>query len=97
MRGLGSGLWLWFTRLTRGQPASDTYQPTAGTGAYEGCLLDSRHLAEHADAFNDITTGSSRGCDMKTLGFPATKGWDAVTGLGTPNYGKLAAVVAALP
>ena len=29
-------------------------------------------------------------------GWPATKGWDAVTGLGTPNYQKLAKVVAEL-
>ena len=33
-------------------------------------------------AFTDILTGSSRGCD--TDGFPATKGWDPVTGFGTP-------------
>ena len=54
-------------------------------------------MTEHADAFNDITTGSNGGCGQQTRGFPATKGWDAVTGLGTPNYGKLAAVVTALP
>jgi len=35
-------------------------------------------------ALNDITQGSSAGCN--TSGFPATKGWDAVTGAGTPNF-----------
>lgn len=33
-------------------------------------------------AFNDITSGSSAGCN--TSGFPAEVGWDAVTGWGTP-------------
>ncbi|KAE9405293.1 family S53 protease [Gymnopus androsaceus JB14] len=37
--------------------------------------------------FNDITTGSNPGCG--TNGFPATKGWDPVTGLGTPNFTSL--------
>lgn len=33
-------------------------------------------------AFNDVTIGSSVGCN--TSGFPATVGWDPVTGFGTP-------------
>jgi tripeptidyl-peptidase-1 len=37
--------------------------------------------------FTDVTLGSAVGCD--TLGFPAVKGWDAVTGFGTPNFPKL--------
>lgn len=32
--------------------------------------------------FTDITNGSSAGCNVS--GFPATEGWDAVTGWGTP-------------
>ncbi|KAI0252049.1 tripeptidyl peptidase A [Lactifluus subvellereus] len=36
---------------------------------------------------NDITLGSAPGCG--TPGFNATKGWDPVTGLGTPDFGKL--------
>ena len=32
-------------------------------------------------ALNDITSGSSAGCN--TAGFPAAKGWDAVTGFGS--------------
>ena len=40
-------------------------------------------------ALNDITSGSNPGCN--TNGFPAKKGWDPVTGLGTPDFVKLAA------
>ncbi|KAJ4463898.1 subtilisin-like protein [Lentinula lateritia] len=38
----------------------------------------------HPEAFNDITDGSNPGCG--TTGFPALKGWDPVTGVGSPNY-----------
>ncbi|EGG01224.1 tripeptidyl peptidase [Melampsora larici-populina 98AG31] len=40
---------------------------------------------------NDITSGSSSGCDTK--GFAAREGWDPVTGLGTPNFKKLQTLV----
>lgn len=33
-------------------------------------------------AFTDIVSGSAKGCN--TDGFPALKGWDPVTGFGTP-------------
>ncbi|KAK8079652.1 hypothetical protein PG997_007470 [Apiospora hydei] len=36
---------------------------------------------------NDITSGSAHGCD--TAGFPAQKGWDPVTGFGTPIFPEL--------
>lgn len=35
-------------------------------------------------AFTDVVSGSSAGCN--TSGFPAQKGWDAVTGFGTPRF-----------
>jgi tripeptidyl-peptidase I len=38
-------------------------------------------------AFNDITSGNNPGCN--TSGFPATSGWDPVSGLGSPNFGAL--------
>ena len=38
-------------------------------------------------ALNDVTLGTNPGCN--TIGFPA-KGWDPVTGLGTPDFAKLA-------
>jgi len=47
-------------------------------------------------SFTDITSGSSGGC-YPDRGYGATKGWDPVTGLGTPDYEKLAAAVTALP
>ena len=48
-----------------------------------------------AAAFSDITTGSNPGCG--TLGFPANVGWDPATGMGTPSYPKLLALVMSLP
>ena len=44
-------------------------------------------LAGRRRALNDITAGSNAGCG--TDGFLALEGWDPVTGLGTPDYGKL--------
>jgi tripeptidyl-peptidase-1 len=46
-------------------------------------------------ALNDITNGTNLGCD--TDGFPAVKGWDPATGLGSPNYSKLKELMVALP
>jgi tripeptidyl-peptidase-1 len=43
-----------------------------------------------AGALNDITTGKQSGCtQVSGSGFPATTGWDPVTGLGTPDFKKL--------
>ena len=53
-------------------------------------------IYQNADAFNDVTTGKNNGCGS-TGGFPAAKGWDAATGVGTPNYQKLLKAVQALP
>lgn len=47
--------------------------------------------ATAAQGFNDITSGSNPGCG--TAGFSAVKGWDPVTGLGTPDFGKLQTLV----
>lgn len=41
-----------------------------------------------ADGLRDITGGSIHGCGRKAA-FPAQKGWDAATGLGVPDLGKL--------
>ncbi|EIW76535.1 hypothetical protein CONPUDRAFT_131111 [Coniophora puteana RWD-64-598 SS2] len=43
--------------------------------------------SQGASALNDITKGSNPGCG--TPGFNATKGWDPVTGLGTPDFSRL--------
>ncbi|GLB34137.1 putative protein CC1G_01435 Coprinopsis cinerea okayama7 130 [Lyophyllum shimeji] len=60
-------------RLSRGQPPLGFLNPLLYSKAVSG--------------FNDITIGHNSGCG--TTGFNATKGWDPVTGLGTPNFGKL--------
>jgi len=49
----------------------------------------------HSGAFNDITCGSNPGCG--TGGFNATRGWDPVTGVGTPNFKKLLKIFLQLP
>ncbi|KAI9443991.1 tripeptidyl peptidase A [Lactarius indigo] len=41
--------------------------------------------------FNDVTSGNAPGCG--TPGFNVTEGWDPVTGLGTPDFGKLKEIV----
>lgn len=53
-------------------------------------------LYANPDALNDVTEGVQGGCGRQS-GFPALEGWDAVTGLGSPNYEKLLDVVMALP
>lgn len=54
-------------------------------------------LYSNAALFNDITSGSSTGCGFTGGGWPALDGWDAVTGLGTLSYPKLAELVLSLP
>ena len=39
------------------------------------------------NGLNDIVGGNNPGCG--TDGFTAVKGWDPVTGFGTPNFGLL--------
>lgn len=48
-----------------------------------------------ASAFHDITMGGNQGCG--TPGFTAVKGWDPVTGVGTPDLTKLIALSLLLP
>merc|ERR1711920_283222 len=45
------------------------------------------------DAFNDITKGNNAVGENAGNGWKCTEGWDAATGLGTPNFSKLQAVV----
>ncbi|KAI0048738.1 subtilisin-like protein [Auriscalpium vulgare] len=65
-------------RLSEGKPSLGFLNP----------LLYSTGTA----GLNDITSGSNPGCG--TTGFTAVAGWDPVTGLGTPDFGKLQAIVA---
>ncbi|OJD09984.1 hypothetical protein AJ78_08822 [Emergomyces pasteurianus Ep9510] len=43
--------------------------------------------SEARETFTDVVRGSNRGCNSS--GFPALKGWDPATGLGTPWFPKL--------
>merc|ERR1712190_295150 len=44
------------------------------------------------DAFNDITKGDNAVGENAGNGWKCTEGWDAATGLGTPNFSKQAVV-----
>merc|ERR1711935_11880 len=47
--------------------------------------------------WNDITAGNNNGCNFGGNGWPASAGWDAATGVGTPNYAKLVGAALATP
>ncbi|KAF4612315.1 hypothetical protein D9613_003707 [Agrocybe pediades] len=47
-----------------------------------------------SSGFTDITQGSNPGCG--TDGFSAARGWDPVTGLGTPDFQKLLKLIEGL-
>lgn len=59
--------------LAAGKPALGFLNPWLYKKGYKG--------------LTDIKNGSSYGCNGE--GFPAVKGWDAVTGFGTPVFPKL--------
>lgn len=52
-------------------------------------------LYKNADAFTDITKGNNAIGNNAGNGWKATQGWDAATGLGTPNFSKLQTAVKA--
>lgn len=54
-----------------------------------GFINPTIYSADFARSFKDVTNGTNPGCG--TLGFNATKGWDPVTGLGTPYFPSLLA------
>ncbi|KAJ6575874.1 peptidase S8/S53 domain-containing protein [Mycena sp. CBHHK59/15] len=60
-----------------------------------GFINPTIYSSAFASAFNDVTNGNNPGCG--TQGFSAVKGWDPVTGLGTPNFPKLMKLWLALP
>lgn len=45
-------------------------------------------IYQNPSAFQDVTSGTNH--DSRKYGFTAVKGWDAATGLGTPDYEALA-------
>jgi tripeptidyl-peptidase I len=52
-------------------------------------------LYKNPQILNDITNGTNVGCGV--TGFTAVKGWDPVTGLGTPNFPKMLEFFKSLP
>jgi len=50
-----------------------------------------QQAVSNSQIFTDITQGSNPGCGTK--GFPATTGWDAASGWGSPLYSAMASVV----
>ena len=52
-------------------------------------------IYQNAAAFTDITSGTNDYCDSPEA-FPAVAGWDAASGMGSPNFAKLKQVVLAL-
>jgi len=65
-------------RLQKGSPALGFLNP---------------FLYQNPGAFNDVTTGRNSGTGRIRSGFPAAVGWDAATGLGTPDFEKLSALM----
>jgi tripeptidyl-peptidase-1 len=65
--------------LASGKPALGFLNPWLYKKGYQG--------------LTDITKGSSHGCNVD--GFPVTKGWDPITGFGTPDFPKLAKLAGA--
>lgn len=52
-------------------------------------------LYANPQVLNDVTTGGNEGCG--TAGFSSVKGWDPVTGLGTPNFPAMLKLFMSLP
>lgn len=52
-------------------------------------------LYKNPSALTDVTQGNNPGCGSQ--GFSAAKGWDPITGLGTPKFAALVALVKTLP
>ncbi|KAI1206002.1 peptidase S8/S53 domain-containing protein [Annulohypoxylon truncatum] len=53
-------------------------------------------LYANPDIFNDVITGHNLGCGADPA-FRAVKGWDAITGLGSPDYNALHRILMELP
>src|SRR4029079_4953474 len=45
--------------------------------------------ARYAADFFDVASNNTNQADPSVAGYPSTQGWDAVTGLGTPNAAAL--------
>jgi subtilase family serine protease len=61
----------------------------SGLGWINPALYKVANGPNYANDFFDITTGNNGAFAPAISGYPATKGWDPVTGLGTPNAANL--------
>lgn len=53
-------------------------------------------LYAHPEVLNDVATGFNTGCGVDEA-FRAVQGWDAVTGLGSPDYERMREIFLGLP
>jgi len=65
-----------------------------GLGLINPTLYNLAAGPSYGTYFYDVTTGNNQ-ADPAVPGFPATTGWDPVTGLGTPNAATLVPALAA--
>jgi subtilase family serine protease len=59
-----------------------------GLGLINPMLYSLASGPKYSTYFYDVTTGNNQ-ADPSIPGYPATMGWDPVTGLGTPNAANL--------
>ena len=65
-----------------------------GLGQINPTLYNLAAGSKYGTYFYDVTTGNNQ-ADPSVPGYPATTGWDPVTGLGTPNAATLVPALAA--
>jgi tripeptidyl-peptidase-1 len=69
-----------------------SYKKTGKTLGFVNPLIYQMYTSDPT-IFQDITVGDNKctedGCSGSCKGFQATKGWDPVTGVGTPNFAKI--------
>ncbi|MGE5131951.1 MAG: hypothetical protein ACM32E_03465 [Gemmatimonadota bacterium] len=65
-----------------------------GLGLINPTLYKLANDPGYSNYFYDVTTGKNQ-TDSSVPGYPATTGWDPVTGLGTPNAANLVPALAA--
>jgi subtilase family serine protease len=65
-----------------------------GLGQINPTLYSLANSANYGSDFFDVTTGNNQ-ANPSVPGFPATTGWDPVTGLGTPDAANLVPALAA--